>query len=129
MSLESPAKPRLPPPPSHSRGPQLGGPDEFPFAAEEGLARSRNAEAAWGREDGPLLRLIQQPASTLFIGSAVLFAEFLQVLLPRVHVHLIMGVMSRVLSGYVVKCLLATSGCKRIAAPRSTASVNCCRGA
>jgi hypothetical protein len=40
-----------------------------------------------------------------------------------------MGVMSRVLSGYVVKCLLATSGCKRIAAPRSTASVNCCRGA
>ena len=39
-------------------------------------------------QSSPFLRLIQQPASTLFIGSAVLLHEFFQILLARVHVHL-----------------------------------------
>ena len=37
---------------------------------------------------GTLLSLIQQPAPALLVGSVVLLADLLQVLLARVHVHL-----------------------------------------
>jgi hypothetical protein len=51
-------------------------------------------------ETGTLLRLIQQPATTSFVGTFVLFADYFQILFARVHVHLSSVSCSRPL-GYI----------------------------